>query len=387
MEGDELWPWAQTPNPITLELLPEYITGTVSITKGTIAGTFSSAPAISLEGYHITMDGSEEVYQIGQHTAASTSFTLKSNFVDTTVTAATFKAVLLEYELIPTNLTVTTYNNKLAFTEATAGTELTATIDVGVYTHATLVTELKTQLDAAGASTYTVTYSAITRLYTITSDLGGADNIFSILGGTGTAANTYASILPLIHLAFKNHTGAATYVSENPQGSIVKLVEPFELHTAQSRSHKVYGLDKLRFNKDYPISLIEEGNPTRFCVIEERPDGYMKVRFNKYVKTEARTEVNFIPTPLDLYDTAMSGPILPKEYGRILTYGGASYLLAEKNDDRASTYFTLAKELLEAMIRNNRKTGERIGQHYGEVVAREDLLGFKRRNLIYGEPE
>lgn len=55
------------------------------------------------------------------------------------------------------NIVITTANNKLDFDEG--GAELTATITAGSYTPSTLCTEIKIQMDAAGAATYTVTYS------------------------------------------------------------------------------------------------------------------------------------------------------------------------------------------------------------------------------------
>lgn len=61
---------------------------------------------------------------------------------------------------------VNSNNNTLIFTEA-AG-DLTCTLTNGSYTITQLRTELKTQLDAAGLETYTITYSNITNFLTIT---------------------------------------------------------------------------------------------------------------------------------------------------------------------------------------------------------------------------
>lgn len=58
-------------------------------------------------------------------------------------------------------------NNKLDFAEAVAGPELTATITSGTYTASSLATEIKTQLEAVGANTYTVTHSGSTGKWTI----------------------------------------------------------------------------------------------------------------------------------------------------------------------------------------------------------------------------
>lgn len=68
-------------------------------------------------------------------------------------------------------------NHTLSF-EETGGVTITATLTDGIYTGAALATELQTQLNAAGSSTYTVTWSG-TR-FTITSDGTGGAGIFTI---------------------------------------------------------------------------------------------------------------------------------------------------------------------------------------------------------------
>jgi hypothetical protein len=101
---------------------------------------------------------------------------------------------------------VSAANNKLDFGEG--GAELTATLTNGTYTAAALAAEVKTQLDAGGALTYTVTYSATTRKFTI-----AATGTFELKWNTGTHKATDCSVL----LGFSDaadDTGAATYTSD-----------------------------------------------------------------------------------------------------------------------------------------------------------------------------
>jgi len=74
--------------------------------------------------------------------------------------------------------------------EETAASELTATLTAGTYTADELATEIKTQLDVAGASTYTVTYSDSTNKFTLASDRAGGGNTFKLLWNTGTNSVT-----------------------------------------------------------------------------------------------------------------------------------------------------------------------------------------------------
>lgn len=386
---NELWNWALEDTPILLELQPKYEEGTIALTEGSVTGAFSSAPTFSLKGYHFRLKDnvSKEVYKIESHVAGNTAFTINSLYPGTTEAGVTYTAFKLDYELIPDVIVIDEYNNKITFTEATAGTELVATLTTGSYTIANLLTELDTQLDAVGASTYTSTYNSVTRTFTLTSDLSGADNIFTITGSTGTDAINYASALPTLGFGIQDYSGAGSYISARALGSISKLSEPMYIHLGYTEYNEIYGVDKLRFSKDYPLSQLPEGSPTRFTVLEERADGYRKIRFNRFPKEVVRAEVNYIPTPLALYDTTNSHPIIPPKFSRVLDYGGAAYLMAEKNDNRAQNYFTLAGQLLEAMMLDNRKTGESVGLNYGEIIARADLLPHlrrRRRRLNYG---
>lgn len=90
---------------------------------------------------------------------------------------------------------VTGSNDKIDF-EETIANELTATLAAGTYGADELCTQIKTQLDAAGASTYTVTYSDATNKFTLASNRAGGGGTFKILWLTGT--NTATSAGPTI---------------------------------------------------------------------------------------------------------------------------------------------------------------------------------------------
>lgn len=94
---------------------------------------------------------------------------------------------------------VTAANKKIDFKED-GGAEMTATLDEGTYaagtssaTAGTLCALLKTALEAAGAGTYTVSYSYSTKKFTIT--VGGAVTAVQFLFSTGTNVATCARAL------------------------------------------------------------------------------------------------------------------------------------------------------------------------------------------------
>lgn len=110
----------------------------------------------------------------------------------------------LDWQFSAFEIDIDSTNNKLDFDEG--GSELTATLSSGTYTLSELATELKTQLDAAGAATYTVSVSSDDKI-TI-----AATSAFSLLPQTGT--NGLVSVLPLIGFKPKPGFGDNEYSSK-----------------------------------------------------------------------------------------------------------------------------------------------------------------------------
>lgn len=103
---------------------------------------------------------------------------------------------------------ITASNNTIIFRE-TLAVNLTATIAVGEYTSSTtFFAAIKTALEDAGASTYTVTADATTSKVKITSNGSGGGGVFQIDWTTSTAA----SILGFA--TTEEDTGALTYTAD-----------------------------------------------------------------------------------------------------------------------------------------------------------------------------
>jgi hypothetical protein len=80
-------------------------------------------------------------------------------------------------------------NDKIDF-EETGATPLVATLTAGTYNADTLAAEIETQLEASGASDYTVTYSDSTNKFTLTSDGAGGAGLFRLFWSTGANQGT-----------------------------------------------------------------------------------------------------------------------------------------------------------------------------------------------------
>lgn len=71
----------------------------VTATQGSNSISFGSDPngGVSVQGYHIRINGGDEVYRITAHTAAATTATLDAAFVDSNVAAQEFEIFKLQY--------------------------------------------------------------------------------------------------------------------------------------------------------------------------------------------------------------------------------------------------------------------------------------------------
>jgi hypothetical protein len=98
-EVDEEWWWLRADDQGVLTLNPVEDTGTVSVTNNSTLITFSSAPTPSVAGRHFKVDDHADVFIISSHTASTTSATLESVYTGTTDTAASFRAMQLDYDL------------------------------------------------------------------------------------------------------------------------------------------------------------------------------------------------------------------------------------------------------------------------------------------------
>lgn len=95
----ERWLWLKKDPPGTLVLNPVIIAGAVTVTQGSNAVTFTSAPAASVAGRLFKVDSHTDVFRIATHTAASASATLDSVYTGISGSGFTFRLMQVEYSL------------------------------------------------------------------------------------------------------------------------------------------------------------------------------------------------------------------------------------------------------------------------------------------------
>lgn len=372
VEIDEMWPWTRAHRPIILDLQPKS-TGAALFTLNSAAGVFSVAPTISLNGYFISIDGQDQWYRIASHTAASTAFSIDSAYAGTTGTG-NYTAIKLDYNLTPSYIVIDTLNQQIQV-QKLAGTTLTGTLTAGSYTPAALATHVAAVMTTTLAGpTVTGAYDAVTKLFSFTSDLAGATS-FIIVGNGSQAQWSVHKTLGFDDIVT---TSAATQTSTYILGGICRMVEPFKL--TKSTEGSIYSVDAETMARSYPLSQIQQGVPTRFCVLKERFDETITVRFNMYPDAVTRIEIEYVPVPRDLKDDAQSIPLVPRKHVDLLQDAATFYLMLLKSDDRMQIYSSLVQGKLNAMISQHRGSLLRAGKNFGQIVPRRDLLiSGKRR--------
>ena len=92
------WDWARETDPIHTILKAPVTDGQITMVNGSLNGTFSVAPTISVEGWYLYIEGVNEVYRIAGHGATSAVFSIDSEYVGSGGNFS-FKAVKLIYDL------------------------------------------------------------------------------------------------------------------------------------------------------------------------------------------------------------------------------------------------------------------------------------------------
>ena len=381
VEIDEVWPWAKARRPMILELQPKIVTGAVTVTLGSEAGSFSVGPAVSVAGWYLKVGGNEGVYRIASHTAAATAFELDGAWPLTTVTGGTFTLFKLDYDLVPSYLVIDSTNNKLDFKTTSGGSVLTATLTAGSYTPSDLIAHVAAQMTTAAAGpAITGSYSTVTKLFTVTSDGAGTTTVLPMFA-TGTNQKQSAHVI----LGFDDTdlTAGLTHTSTYILGGIARLVEP--IRAQRGSQTEIFGIDSESFMRNCGPLYVDEGTPDKFTVIKELEDGSLTVRFNAYPSDKMRIEIDHVPVPRDLKDNAGSVPRVPRKHVDVLEDAATFYIMLLKNDDRASTYAQLVQGKLMAMVNQHRGSLLRSGDAFGRTVPRLDLIR-KHRRLLNREP-
>lgn len=95
----EPWLWLKKDPPGVLTLNPVVEAGTINVANNSASITFSSAPALSMQGRFFKVATHPDIFRIAAHTGGNTAATLDGPYTGPTATAAAFRCMQLEYTL------------------------------------------------------------------------------------------------------------------------------------------------------------------------------------------------------------------------------------------------------------------------------------------------
>lgn len=163
---------------------------------------------------------------------------------------------------------------------------------------------------------------------------------------------------------------------------IARLIDPMRIYRFQpygeDQDGKIYGISYSELSREYPLRLLRSGTPTRFSILSDT-DGTFTIRFNTTPSQDTKLEYDYIPFPTALTASPDTTPILPREDRDVLLYGAVYWLMVDKNDSRADTYFKLAQSKLQNMLLVRRKQYGRVSKYVGRLIPRIDQVDSLRR--------
>lgn len=378
----EPWSWAISRRPIVLTLLPA-ITGTTTVTMGSLNVTFASAPvdafgnSVSVKGWHLKLDSRDEYFIVQSHVAGATAAQIDVPYTEASGAIGS-NLYKLDYDVVDDTVVVDSGNQKIDFQEAAGA--LVATLTLGIYSASAFATHVAAQLtSASGLLTYTGSWDSVQRLFTFSTTAS-----FSLLNASGTNAKVSASgLLGLDQLDF---TGASSYTSSYPLNAINRFSAPMQLYRHNSTQFlssqdqgKVYEIDYDTFIRRYPLTQMVRAIPDRFCVTRLQSNGIATVRFASYVDQPTKVEAFVIPMHRDLQDNTVSVPLLPHQFREALVFGASYYMSLDKSDNRADAHASDCRSKLQALIHHNRKELGLAGNNYAKLIPRP---GGVRRKFV-----
>ena len=213
----------------------------------------------------------------------------------------------------------------------------------------------------------------------------GHADVFIISAHTATEAG---ATLNTVYTGNTDATAAfkAMHLDYDLANDLLYLTSPFLAHQDNQDQIPIIPLDTLRTK--FPLRNISHGVPKNAAMIGEK-----KARFSHYGGLKStdliKVDYEYLAEPSDLADDATE-PLVPRQYRRILADWACSFVLADKDDEKASAYLRIASSGLKAMSRENRKRMFLAAgnENFGKIRARQrDMLSGPLRTesgLIIG---
>jgi hypothetical protein len=279
-------------------------------------------------------------------------------------------------------------NNRLDYLE-NGSSEKNITLTNGTYSRVSLYEHIATRMTAA--SSLSVTYDV---------EPNDGDPSFCALISDGTAltlkfasgyysAYNCSAAMGLECLDYVAATSTKPGLSQlmiepvYAESAMMRITRPILTYRESSmygqaakEASKIFLTDPNSFTREFPLSRMTQGMPTRCCIQEHDRHGHITLRFDSVPSEYARIEVYYIPVVQTLQDNSASYPKIPTPYTNFLIYGAAYFIMLDNSDSRAQQYFTMAQRELKAMVNDSRKHLSLGGQNYGRLIPRANVSRY-----------
>lgn len=327
------WVWAKARQPGTLVLQPQYETGTVTVTNGSTAISFSVAPPAAVVGQWIQIGGSDgDFFKIVS--IAGVNAVLDAAYTGSSASGASFIVYYLEYDLSP------------------AIERLIGPMFVD-------------QQQEFNAPEDGLVYGV---------DIGNIYENYPLKFIDILVPNNFAQIAKTqdgkIRVRFNSQVGSQTKVNFDyiPVYSDLKVFScTASGSTISATAHGLSNGQAVTF----PTAPSGLSTNTIYFVVNAATNSF------SVSSSYGGTAIGGI---VSSSGTVSMVPVIPQAFAQILDYAASYYIMTDKNDERATQYAQLASQKMQAMISaNSREMGQTGGIRYGGLIARLDMFSGPRR--------
>lgn len=203
--------------------------------------------------------------------------------------------------------------------------------------------------------------------------VNGHPDAFLILSHVGVNATLDMSYTGDTNAAGEYQAMQTTYVLSTAVNSIMSPVISFR------ENPQIMGMQPERMDTLFPLAHLGPGVPMAFCLENEQT-----IRFSHGGLANGmsmRMEYRYKPVVVDLENTTLSIPMVPLQYRHILSDMALTYIMVDKNDNRAEGILSAARVSLSAMVRENRRRVVKIDGLAGSIQTRPGQMGSLSRAL------
>lgn len=193
------------------------------------------------------------------------------------------------------------------------------------------------------------------------------------------------AVLDIAYTGETNATAAfkALHVRYTLPGPIAAIIGP--IVAFRGRHTQIIGMSPERLDTLFPLQRLSAGMPVAFALESETTVRFSHAGLDDGSNLSTRLEFRFRPAVDKLENLTSSIPLLPLQWRQILSDTTTTYIMLDKNDDRATSVGQAARAGLQAMVRENRRRIAKIDGKAGKIITRQSSNSLNPRGQLQTE--